>query len=296
MVEDHAMLQHDTKIPSFNALVASLKANGEWQATSSLYVFLDNCILRLVRKTIKYYGDVKELTDSVLFKTTNDQRKPTSLLLMVILEQWPFFVEATPASELANATFWIARYLEYLQCIGEDIAILQNVRDRLRDRIKDKHCRSMLKATLKNEANADSAALLQGQLHDVESLISNSSGLEGHPEVPSSNTARPNLDLVYGPPGEADDHPELSRWIKQDISDAIEDGTIGKLLLCLCSKHEEIRKQALVAIRNLMAKLEVSYPAYASSCLSLMFIRARGIMNGSRCTYCSARPLSQRER
>ena len=290
------MLQHHTKIPAFNALIASLKADGEWEATSSLYAFLDNCILRLVRKTIKYYGDVKELTDSILSEVTNDQRKPISLLLMVILEQWSFFVEATPASDLANVTSWIARYLEYLQSIGEDIAILQNVRDQLRDAIKVRRCRSMLEAVLKDEPNAETVVLLQGQLHAVESPITNDSQLEGNPQVSSGNTIRSNLDSAYGPPEEVQDHPELSRWMKQDMSDAIDDGTIGKLLLCLCSKHEEIRKQALVAIQNLMAKLEVSDYAYALSCLMLIFVRVRGTVNGNRCISCSARPSSQHER
>ena len=296
VVENHAILQHDTKISAFDALVASLKADGEWQATSSLYAFLDNCILRLVRKTIKYYGDVKELTDSVMFETTDNQRKPISLLLMVILEQWSFFVEAAPASELANVTSWIARYMEYLQCIGEDIALLQNVGNQLGDKIKDEHTRSMLKAVFEKEANVDAIALLRGRLHTVESPKSNDSGLEGHLQVSADNITEPDLDLPYGPPEEAEDHPELSRWMKQEISDAIEDGAMGKLLLCLCSKHEEVRKQALVAIRSFMAKLEVSNPTLELLCLVLIFIRARVTANGSRCTSYSARSLSQHER
>ena len=257
VARDHTILQHDTEISAFDALIASLEANGQWQASSPLYAFLDNCILRLVRKTIKYYGDLKELRDRTLAENTENQTKPVSLLLMAILEQWSF-VEATPASNLENITSWLARYLEYLQFIGEDTNILQNVRDQLIDRLEDKRCCSMLEAILKEQPNFEAATLLRGQLHAVGNPVSNDSGIKKHSPVSSGDTARHDIHLAYGPPDEAEDHPELSRWIKQDMADAVEEGTIGKLLLCLCSKYGEIRKQALPAIQNLMAKLEVS--------------------------------------
>jgi nucleolar pre-ribosomal-associated protein 1 len=58
---------------------------------------------------------------------------------------------------------------------------------------------------------------------------------------------RPKTDpqLSFKTPApESDNHPELFRWAQKDIDLAIEDGDIDALILCLCSQHTDIRRQA----------------------------------------------------
>jgi nucleolar pre-ribosomal-associated protein 1 len=76
-------------------------------------------------------------------------------------------------------------------------------------------------------------------------------------EAEQRATIGPSVDLE-APPEEDEKHIGLTRWKKKDLSEAIDDGDIGELLLCLCSKHAEIRLQAINNTRQLMATLDAS--------------------------------------
>ena len=254
VVRDHAILQEDTDISALDALIASLTTSEDWKASDALYAFLDNCILRLARRTMKYYGDVVDLVNKILPNSTPAQRKPISLLLIVVLEQWPYFIESAQASDLRNATSWMTRYLEILQYIGEEGTVLLHVRDKLRDQISEESCRFTLQVALENLPKVEVLESLKQRSHTKENTL-NEIDLQRSREVANKT---PNLmDLPFEPPREAQDHPGLTRWLKKDMSDAIEDGAVSELLICLCSKYEEIRRQAILGVESLMGKLEV---------------------------------------
>jgi nucleolar pre-ribosomal-associated protein 1 len=47
----------------------------------------------------------------------------------------------------------------------------------------------------------------------------------------------------------------LSKWANKDLQEAIEDGDVSKLILCLCSETVSIRLQALASLKSLVNKL-----------------------------------------
>lgn len=258
IVRDNAILQQHTEKPSLDALLDSLVGNGDWHASDAVFQFLDNCIVRYVRKPLKYYDDLANLDGDVAPTLNQPADQPISLLLVVLMEQWPFLVKVAEPSKLTNVAEWLVRFLDYLRFIGEDSKMLSNIRDQIRSQVKDKECRGILKRALKGTKGPVSN-YSQGAVH--------LGGLgQANEPLPSEPCTKDTLLIMpqtpTGPPREDENHPELTRWTQKDVSDAVEDGTIGQLILCLCSTYKEIRKQAFGNLFQLLAKVQVSFYTY----------------------------------
>jgi nucleolar pre-ribosomal-associated protein 1 len=65
------------------------------------------------------------------------------------------------------------------------------------------------------------------------------------------------LDGFGSIPAESKNHNALHKWEKGDIDAAIEQGYVRELTLCLCSEHDDIRRQAAAAISRFMIKVKV---------------------------------------
>lgn len=258
MLRDHEMLQMDTHPDALDALLASLApSNGATASSQIVLDFLDACCARFVKGPIKYFDDL----DAIRQKDTRSEKTygPFSPLLMTLVEQWPFKggkpERDNPAEPLAQ---WLAKLLYLLKLVGEDEYLLTAVRDALmassdaaytqtlKDSFQWKLTKQKAKDTLKTATGVDFSGSERPSASPVPMVQPN--------ETPrSSNVA--DLEL---PPKEDEKHTGLNRWRKKDVEESLENGDFGDLLLCLCSKHTEIRLQAVNNIRQLMVKVEVS--------------------------------------
>ncbi|KAK7509056.1 ribosome 60S biogenesis N-terminal-domain-containing protein [Phyllosticta citriasiana] len=234
VVRDHSILQLESRPSSFDALVASLRLNDEQVADNAVFKFLDECFGRFVRKPLKYQDDVEALTAESLSNC--------SLFLATVLEQWPFIAKAS--SDAKPVAEWAFRFLSSLQKVGEDEKLLQSVLDGL---LKESQGAPWQKL-LSNALESDSLEVVP-LTEDTEEQEGGGDVREGDEEVQVS------LEL---PPEEDQNHTGLHRWIQKEVDEAIEDGNIGDLLLCLCSTHVAIRKQALSNVQKLMTKVQAS--------------------------------------
>ncbi|MCJ1250321.1 hypothetical protein MMC30_007547 [Trapelia coarctata] len=260
IIHDHFILQRKTKISALAALKNSLRKREDYKVVPELYAFLDNCMLRLVRKPVKYCGDAdelaKEFTKSV--GSSNRKKSPISLLHFALLEQWPFLVEAGDEETIEDTACFLAIYLCGSEVIGEDAAILRAIRIRMRKLITNKPYASLLDEdfykTILKGVSRDLQTKSTETGHSTGTAVEMSTNHETHRPKPTSDSILIDSELLE----ENEDHPGLNRWSTEDMEVAIEDGAVGELLLCLCSKHSEIRKQALINIRILVAKLKAS--------------------------------------
>ncbi|GAB7346787.1 hypothetical protein MBLNU459_g1887t1 [Dothideomycetes sp. NU459] len=229
VISEHGILQETTQQSPIQALIVSLSDGKQpgWNASDATYAFLDECLNRLVRKPIKYLDDLDALSASLAhtasISTHPDQRKTLSLLAMVCLEQSSFTAKFPP-TDSENAMTWIARFLQALHIIGEDVTDLA--------------------VSLKAETNTTASA--------------------GSGDLIATSHAKPQLAgvgspiLFSDPPIERQTHPGLHRWQQKDVDEALENGDVGDLVLCLSSPDNSIRLQALPAIRKLMVKVQES--------------------------------------
>jgi nucleolar pre-ribosomal-associated protein 1 len=253
------MLQTKTSPDALDALIASLGAgSGSSTAPPEVLEFLDDCCARFTKVPIKYFDDLDALC------TRNAQPSadlgPFSPLLMTLLEQWPFKGGETATSNTADSIAqWLSRLLYLLKLIGEDENILTLVRDSLvgsadkayKDVLKDSFLWKMGKERAKEALKLATGADFSGSERSSTSPVPKKDAFEQPAKI------RPQVDLE-APPAEDERHTGLTRWKKKDLSEAVDDGDIGELMLCLCSEHQEIRLQAINNIRQLMLTLNVS--------------------------------------
>jgi nucleolar pre-ribosomal-associated protein 1 len=232
VIDEHGILQQQTKESSLNALIASLMSNEAWKPSDSLYTFIDECLGRLVRKPIKYLDDLDEIAGG------SDHGKVLSVLVMVCLEQVPFTSKFSE-TDRENVLMWLSRFLEMLKITGEDKGLLQIIRQRV----------SNLPVTSSVELEPTLRSIASRRSADEEQISA--------PALSDEKSTKQPLAFSE-PPVEKQNHPELFRWQQKDLEEALENGDIDDLILCLSSKDSSVRLQAQVAIRKLMARVKAS--------------------------------------
>jgi nucleolar pre-ribosomal-associated protein 1 len=258
ILQDQEMLQTKTSPDALDALSASLTVSPGSSAPSvEVLDFLDDCCTRFIKGPIKYFDDIDVICNSD--SQPADSKGPFSTLLMTFVEQWPFRGSETATSGIAEPIAqWLSKLLYLLKLIGEDETMLNSVRDALVESAAKAH-KVVLKDAFLWKMGKESAkeALKMATGADFSGSERSTSSPSPPAESEQKAVAGPIVDLE-APPQEDEKHIGLTRWKKKDLSEAIDDGDIGELLLCLCSKHAEIRLQAVVNTRQLMATLDAS--------------------------------------
>ena len=254
---ENSILQKETPTPALAALVSSLKTTAEFEASNVLYEFLDNCVNRLVRKSIKYCGDLEECARHLDSDSAAAKEKRVSLLLMVLVDQWPFFLRDNSNHEAKHVVYWVIRYIDISYHIGEDPDILSTIKGSFLSQTMDQdHA-----PPTTNPPYEDSRDSALKSLLEAESVGRRRNDKQHASRMAESQAAATEsdskYDLEFQPPEERDEHPVISRCAKMNLAEAVDLGVVTQLMLCLCSKYGEIRKQAHVQVKVLQAKFKV---------------------------------------
>lgn len=219
---------------AFNALLSSLEES-ESELQKQL-IFFDNCVSRVAKKPVHYLDMVGSLTDD---------ETATSPIVAAIIEQWPFVVKAGDENTEAAVSAWIGKFLGQLKKEGESSKALKAARDVLMEATEAKKIRSIFKKCLKDKEDADDEDKM-----DIDSGPTQATGTDKASSV--------DLDEIFGfLPTEGTSHNALHKWEREEIEAALEQGHVDELILCLCSEHEEVRRQAVANLVRFMAKLKV---------------------------------------
>ncbi|KAF2083918.1 hypothetical protein K490DRAFT_50448 [Saccharata proteae CBS 121410] len=244
VIREHGILQIESRLSALDALTSSLRLVEDRFAVDVVFVFLDDCFGRFVRKPIKYQDDM----DTYREQTKSDSA-PVSLLLATLVEQWPFVVKNGGEGSVIVAK-WLSSYLDMSVQIGEDRDTLQLIRKTMNTACAGTACEEAFKSSLEPESlkkHLMTTAEEHSDLHDGPHERVNHSTSKGVIET--------SLEI---PPKEDDNHPGLHRWVQKEVDEAVDDGNVGELMLCLCSEHTSIRRQALINLQKLMAKVQSS--------------------------------------
>jgi nucleolar pre-ribosomal-associated protein 1 len=223
---------------SFNSLLSSLE-DSETETLHKQLVFFDNCVSRVAKKPVHYVDLLESLSE--------DAASELSPLVAAIVEQWPFVVKAGDETTELVIGSWIAKLFGQLKQGGESASALKAARDSLVEATETKKTRSQFKKCLKETEGVDDEDKM-----DIDSA----------PTQPplADKTAAVDLDEIFGfLPTEGTTHNALTKWERVDEEEAVEQGHLAELMLCLCSEHEEVRRQAFANLARFMAKLKVSF-------------------------------------
>ncbi|KAL2861243.1 NPA1/URB1 family protein [Aspergillus lucknowensis] len=232
VLAEHSVLSHS----SFSALLSSFEPSNPETLQCQL-AFFDNCACRIAKKPVHYYDLLGTLVDSM---------KSLSPLVAAVVEQWPFVFKAGSATTENAVVEFAANLLRSLNSAGEDLQGLKAAQDALVNSTEDKKLRSRLKKALKSTEAQDTFK----------------EDLKSSKQIGSvSKNERQDVDLeeMFGAlPVEGTTHNELYRWEQKELDVSLEQGRISQLFFCLCSEHEEIRRQALTNTTRFMSKLKES--------------------------------------
>jgi len=250
VAEENAIFRSDNKPSSFDVLILSLRGFTN-PPSDGLYKFIDNCISRLAQKPVKYFDALTSLP----FSAAEAHGYDTDLLIIAIAEQWPFLIKNSSLSVLTLLSEWLARYMNVALHFGGNKQILSHISSQLATGMENGNCRALIEMALEQPPDTHIGEALGREVLASQEDVA---AAEAVPQSTEETTEPLEALFPVGPPEENANHPRLNRWSKEEAADAISEGSIEELVLCLCSQHEEIRKQALVNVRTFMAKLEVS--------------------------------------
>ena len=251
MINESAILAPASGTQQLNWLLMSLESSQDWQPSERVYEFLQDCFTRLSKKGVKYLDDLQTLVEKGYNKVSMHGIDKISVLYMVLMEQWPFMASAN-RYRVSNACRWILRLLGLSLNNGGDIKLLGRIRDNIISNTEDEECRLQLKEAFREPIQID------GQSWPDEPNTSKPSKSEqplgGKEEEPSLPTKQ-SQSLPYLVDDET--HIGLIAWRKLKIEDAIKEGAVGQLILCLSSKLSDVRQQSLMALLTFMKTIEV---------------------------------------
>lgn len=248
IVRNHGILQTKTTPRSLDALLGSLASVEDSDTAITILQFLDNCMGRFVQRPIKYLDDYDTMRLSL--QRSNDE--PLSMIMMCVAEQWPFLEKSLQKTKRIDmVSKWMATLINLLKEIGEDAIILDNISQGMPG-VTSKQVQKMLA----KEHNLSKKGYLSTLLHRFtsskpETMVT----VKGNDhKLQPANADGVNVEA---PPEEDEDHRGLHRWAQKDPDEAVEEGSAAELVLCLCSKHVGIRREALTNLQKLVIKVRV---------------------------------------
>ncbi|KAL8709963.1 MAG: hypothetical protein Q9220_005414 [cf. Caloplaca sp. 1 TL-2023] len=216
-------------------LYSSLIQTDDWQLSTTFLEFLDSCFTRLSKKAVKYHQHLLGLTAEMKHQWDSNIEYLSGDLLMVIMEQWPFMQRSYPMQEVETITDWLSRYLYILEHNGGDADFVHHIREEIKGITKHKQCRRVLSQSA--QKNYTSLQVARSKLPADHELTS--PRLLNGGNTMKENFLRQSWTPPSPPPTEDEDHPGLGKWRSFDIGEAVADGAIGELILCLWSNERE---------------------------------------------------------
>jgi len=253
-VEENHILECNEQIPSFNILLYSLQKSESRELSNEVYSFLDDCILNCSRKSVIYHEYRTNLRVQLRVVSTETTGCHVDLLMIAILSQWSFFTKAAAPSAILGVARWLATFLEVSSQAGRDRELLEAICGHLNEATDDNHSCAVLKQA-RNSLCTSTSTEKAAQLHKAMEQ-----GKErAHTyEISDEEAEQQDYPLPEAPPEENDDHKVLMQWSREPIPEVILEGTLRELILCLCSEHWDIRKQALNSLCTFRESVKVS--------------------------------------
>ena len=254
VTEQNYITWPNTKTAGFEVLVLSLK-NSPKKHGDVIYLFLDNCFIRSAKNTVVYTDHLDALVHLVQAKGEElDSRGLPDLLMIILMEQLPYLTAKHSGEAVIAVAQFLRLYVDFSLTRGVNRSLLLLIRNTMMECFgKQDECPVLIGHALQEP--------LDGNIQTAfnQSFLKTNGGVDDVRAVATSVGLSTQMEVIIplGPPAEDENHRGLTRWAREDIQDAIADGAIEELILCLCSEYEEVRRQALMSIRNFIQKLEV---------------------------------------
>lgn len=246
VVSENQILQSQTTASALDTFVLCLRTSHASPNSSAMYNFLDDCISRCAGKPIKYIFALEEIAGA-----SDRQQCPVSLLSLAVSEQWPFLVKTANVSELEEVAQFVARWLAASIKINEDEVTIDSLIQSMAAQSPEgstprsiiERSRSLMETTVVAAVKTKSLKPMEKTKMDASLETKKTTILASMDEFPSDP---------------AEDHKSLTKWTTKESDEVIEGGHAAALIMLLSSSYLNVRKEAVINIQKLSAKLKES--------------------------------------
>ena len=260
------LLNQEPMYPATNILVKSLQICSHDETPEKTYAFLDNCIARFVKAPVRYYDALDDLTANISSPRPRTPQGGFSPLIMTAIEQLPHSLSSKDREGSASILRWFASWLQLSAEHGGDKGLLEATSKCFQDR-----CSSTDKAGARGlgfdwKSDDGFAEIFLHTSNDSSA----SNQLQHEQTIPVSTRTKAKVDSGWngdleaallwetGLPPIDRSNLGLTQWVRKTFPEIVEDNSLSMLVKCLCSEHQEVRKQALISLRHVHKLVQVS--------------------------------------
>ncbi len=231
---------------AFESLMASLRPSKTWTALPATFSFVENCVSRIIKQPV-HYLDLRSLVISA-----DTGHLLCDMLTVCVAEQWPFTTNSETVEVQKNTAEWIARFFSAIEEKPEQNLKLASVREQMETAV-DGDARFILNKAFK-KANKHPAKV---EIANLDESVANGVAVI---EEAKTRLQEVQLEDMFVLPVKAPGSlGGLDRWDTTDLETAVSNGRLGRLLQCIASEEEEIRRQAFLILRTLMGQVKVNF-------------------------------------
>ena len=232
--------------PLLMALKATT-ATGTPITIEAVWAFLDNSAVRCASTPVKYLEMMQDLAEEAVTQQGGAPHKlPISLLVVTLLEQLPFMTASADVPTLDILARFFAQYAGACHSAGEDRALIQSVLAKARGAFA---AESTMAGHL---VMPKSLAIEQGEVYAVlPETVLRGQALQSTEQ--ESLTAVLDVDLPL-----EGDHSSLTRWATKTVDELMDEGHATGLVMLLTSEHTSIRKEAVINLLKMAARVRES--------------------------------------
>lgn len=257
VAEEHQLIQSGSSdsLPLLTVL-HSMRESRNLASCDALWALLDNSTSRCATAPVKYLEMIQDLVANEQSEgpTTSGSMSP---LTFALLEQLPFALSSAGEEEIPVLAHLIATYMSYTRGISNSDSGFNALREKFESAFSENP--SGKKSLKKYTKQANAVRELQSWGADF------STGEDEHrPQAEDSQKGGHMLseealaDLLSAPSSLAQDNSALSKWATKEADELVEEGHAGSVVSLLASEHTSIRKEALVNIAKMAAKIKDS--------------------------------------
>ncbi|KAH7030840.1 ribosome biogenesis protein [Microdochium trichocladiopsis] len=214
---------------------------------ASIWSYLDNCFERCARSPIKYLEKIEEQLERAGIPSEDTAASP---IMITIGEQLPFFITSSPDKKLIKALVeLLSAYLGHSAAVGVSAVFLTSTRNIWAAALGDEKLARKLTVPTKTAS--------------VQSPEPSTKASPGQTDVLSRNI--PNVDHwsddlveILSVPIPTIKDNALLKWSTKAPEELVEEGHAVSVIWLLASEHISIRKEALVTLAKMAAKIRES--------------------------------------
>lgn len=254
---EHQLIQSGSSdsLPLLTALHA-MKGSQDLASCAALWTLLDNSTSRCATTPIKYLEMLQDLIAAEQSEVTTLSGS-MSPFTFALIEQLPFALSSAGEDAVSALANLVATYMSYTKSLCDSDSGFDALREKCESAFSENP--SGKKLFKKHTKQANAARELQSWGADFstgedEHKPKTEEGQKGDRFLSEEALA----EVLSTPLSLAQDNSALSKWATKEADELVEEGHAASVASLLASEHTSIRKEALVNIAKMAAKIKDS--------------------------------------